>query len=86
MVLSINIYFYIYFQEINYITIYIVYRSLYTMTKRQYLSIENEEQRVVWSGLSSPLQHVLYVQELQLRETHKFNYREMRVTHSKVTN
>lgn len=39
------------------------------MTKRQYLSIENEEQRMVWSGLSSPLQHVLYVQELKGRDT-----------------
>lgn len=38
------------------------------MTKRQYLSVEYKEQRMVWSGLSSPLQHVLYVQELWGRQ------------------
>lgn len=39
--------------------------TLQIMTTRRYLRIENEEQRMVWSGLGSPLQHLLYVQELQ---------------------
>lgn len=49
------------------------------MSKNHYLGIKNEEQRMVWSGLSSPLQHVLNVQELWRRKTQKFNYRGFRI-------
>lgn len=59
-------------------------KSLYTMIKSQYLSIENKKQRMVWSGLSSPLQHILYVQELYGRETHKFNYKKMKKSETMI--
>lgn len=73
------------FQEINYVTIHIAMANLKSICRdeRQYLGIENKEQRMVRSGLSSPLQHILYVQELKGIETETFTYREMRVTRSK---
>lgn len=56
------------------------------MSKNHYLGVENEEQRMVWSGLSSPLQNVLNVQELQRRETQKFNYRGFRINTQQMGN
>ena len=34
---------------------------------KPYLSVKNDEERMIWSGLGSPLQHVLHVQELKGR-------------------
>lgn len=45
---------------------------------KQYLCVEDEEERMVWSGLSSPLQHILYVEELlgRRQKTHFNNERK----------